>query len=246
MNRELADVLNGHTAGYSPEEMWVLVNDPFGEGSPLQLKPIPEDVCEQIPLFRQIYRLLEILYAGGEIKLTQKGNLPLKVVQEISEFGVPDKITEDGYAFRSEIESESVPVAREVKRIRPRGAGGRTVDRCSQETQQQVIHHRKRRTDFLRQARPLRRDSYGGLHDLSGEDNGLDRRGGTDRGNRGRLCVAVVEQERYGGLLRRVLLSQLLGGVPDIMHRTLRSVHVYSPNVREQAAASRGRRTLAT
>ena len=117
MNRELADVLNGHTAGYSPEEMWVLVNDPFGEGSPLQLKPITDDVCEQIPLFRQIYRLLEILYTGGEIKLTRKGNLPLKVVQEISEFGVPDKITEDGYAFRSEIESESVPVAREVARL---------------------------------------------------------------------------------------------------------------------------------
>ncbi len=77
MNSELADVLNSHTAGYSREEMLILQCDPLGERSPLQLKPISEDVCEQIPLFRQIYRLQEILYAGGEIKLTLKGNLPL-------------------------------------------------------------------------------------------------------------------------------------------------------------------------
>jgi hypothetical protein len=112
MNIDVTD-----TNGYSPEEMWVLVNDPFGERSPLQLKPIPEEVCEQIPLFRQVYRLLEILYTGGEIKLTQKGNLPMKVVTELSGFGIPDKITEDGYAFRSEVESVSVPVAREVARL---------------------------------------------------------------------------------------------------------------------------------
>ena len=109
MNRNITD-----TNGYSPEEVLILQCDPFGEQSPLQLKSIPEEVCEQIPLFRQIYRLLEILYVGGEIKLTQKGNLPLKIVTELAGFGIPQKLIEDGYAFRSEIESISVPVAREV------------------------------------------------------------------------------------------------------------------------------------
>jgi hypothetical protein len=109
MNIDITD-----NEGYSPEELQILQCDPFGEGSPLQLKPITEEVCEEIPLFRQIYRLLEILYAGGEIKLTQKGNLPLKIVTELAGFGIPQKLIEDGYAFRSEIESISVPVAREV------------------------------------------------------------------------------------------------------------------------------------
>lgn len=106
------------TGGYSPEEMWVLLNDTFGDESPLQLRQITEEVCEQIPLFRQIYHLLEILSSVGEIKLTQNGNLPLKVVRELYEFGVPDKMIEqDGYQFRSEVESESVPVAREIARL---------------------------------------------------------------------------------------------------------------------------------
>lgn len=105
-------------AGYSQLEIWIALNNTFGDGSPVQLRPLTNEECEQIPLFQQVVHLINILVEEGDIKLTQTGNLPLKAVREIYEFGPPEKMIErDGYNFRSEVECDSVPVAREVARL---------------------------------------------------------------------------------------------------------------------------------
>ncbi|RAJ90836.1 hypothetical protein LX87_05465 [Larkinella arboricola] len=93
----------------SPQQMHLLLSDPWGSSSPLCLLPEMEDsLLDQIPFFR----LMEVLYQHllvQPIKLTPKGNLPLALcrelyerkllVQEDIEKGITKKISEDNVAF---------------------------------------------------------------------------------------------------------------------------------------------------
>ena len=69
--------------GYSPNEMTYILYWPFKENSPLEISPLEKHDYERIPMLKQIHYLAEILREQGEMKLTQKGFLPTKVVAEL-------------------------------------------------------------------------------------------------------------------------------------------------------------------
>ncbi len=68
--------------GYSADEMVELLIEPFLEGSPILLHLLSDKDYELIPLFRMVKYLAEVIQQKGEIKLTQKGYLPVKVSEE--------------------------------------------------------------------------------------------------------------------------------------------------------------------
>lgn len=96
--RELSRVQNNTSRsdfeGYSPFEMHRILHATFDKDSPIQLSQLSPLVCSQIPIFRQIKRLTEIIFINGKIKLTPAGYLPVKVVQELYTLGAPDDMIE--------------------------------------------------------------------------------------------------------------------------------------------------------
>lgn len=68
---------------YSPIEMTRILYRAFEEGSPITLLPLDEVKHASIPLMNQIRYLAKIISEQGELKLTQKGNLPTKVVADL-------------------------------------------------------------------------------------------------------------------------------------------------------------------
>lgn len=73
--------------GYSPAEMHSLLQFPFGSGSRFQLQKLPDKEYENIPILNQIKYLANIISKNGEIKLTQRGFLPVKIVADLIEQG---------------------------------------------------------------------------------------------------------------------------------------------------------------
>lgn len=70
--------------GYSPNEMQYILYSTFGKNSPIQLLKLSESNYNRIPIINQIKYLLRLIDKLGELKLTDKGFLPTKVVAEIS------------------------------------------------------------------------------------------------------------------------------------------------------------------
>jgi len=96
--------------GYSPFEMHILTRDPFGIQSPLQLKPLSEEEYHEIPLLNQIHYLARLINDAGELKLTQKGYLPPRIVAEIYEKGfIKDEFVELGIT-KLRKESDSITI----------------------------------------------------------------------------------------------------------------------------------------
>jgi hypothetical protein len=73
--------------GHSLSEMHSLLHSPFGAGSPFQLQKLPDDQYENIPIINLIKYLANIISKSGEIKLTKKGFLPVKIVADFIEQG---------------------------------------------------------------------------------------------------------------------------------------------------------------
>ncbi len=69
--------------GYSPDDMSHILYDPFGEDSPILLMKMSDSDYKRIPILNQMKYLSELIDKQGEMKLTPKGNLPLKIVAEI-------------------------------------------------------------------------------------------------------------------------------------------------------------------
>ena len=69
--------------GYSPYEMQQIIYATFGESSPIKLIEMENSDYELIPIFNQIKYLLVYIDSVGELKLTQKGFLPTKLVEDI-------------------------------------------------------------------------------------------------------------------------------------------------------------------
>jgi len=67
--------------GFSPKQMYQIIHFPFEDSCPIKInKEIP---IEDSPIFKIALDLLLIL-KENKIKLTQKGNLPIKIVLQIS------------------------------------------------------------------------------------------------------------------------------------------------------------------
>lgn len=73
--------------GYSPNEMQYLLHDPFGPDSPLKLNVLDEADYRLIPMLNMIRYLGGLLKKTGEMKLTAKGYLPVKIVADLYEQG---------------------------------------------------------------------------------------------------------------------------------------------------------------
>ncbi len=55
---------------------------PLEEGCPVRLQKLTDSQIEQIPIMRQVLHLMSILSAS-ELKLTEKGYIPPKIVEEL-------------------------------------------------------------------------------------------------------------------------------------------------------------------
>ncbi len=69
--------------GYSPVEMHSILYEFFSPKCPVQLQRLTEQEYAQIPLLQQIKHLIKAIKEDGGLKLTARGNLPVKVVKSI-------------------------------------------------------------------------------------------------------------------------------------------------------------------
>lgn len=73
--------------GYSPNDMHHILHFTFEKDSPIQLQRLSESDYQKIPILSQIRYLTDLLEKNGEIKLTNKGFLPTKIVSDIYDQG---------------------------------------------------------------------------------------------------------------------------------------------------------------
>lgn len=77
-NREIPDF-----EGYSPFEMHHILHFTFEPNSPIILQKLADSDFFKCPMFNMVKYYLDLVKNLGEIKLTAKGFLPTKIVQEI-------------------------------------------------------------------------------------------------------------------------------------------------------------------
>lgn len=97
-------------------EVHLLMTRPWiDELSPVYLKQVDDVVYGEVPLLRQMLRLLSILDETGGLKLTSIGNMPPAVVRELYSLGVPEWDVEEYYkTLNSESKTFSVRLARVI------------------------------------------------------------------------------------------------------------------------------------
>jgi len=100
--------------GYSPTEMQFILYNTFGENSPIQLLKLTDLDYKNIPILNQIKYLLQIVDNHGELKLTNKGFLPTKIVSDIYNQGfIKDENIESGlYKLYKETDSLTINLSR--------------------------------------------------------------------------------------------------------------------------------------
>ncbi len=69
--------------GYSPFEMHKILHFTFAIDSPLKLQKLSDTDYAKIPILNQIKYLTDLIDKNGEIKLTNKGFLPTKIVSDL-------------------------------------------------------------------------------------------------------------------------------------------------------------------
>lgn len=105
--------------GYSPMEMQHILYDTFGDKSPVQLKKLTDSEYKSIPIFNQIKYLTDLIAKSGELKLTSKGYLPMKVVSDIYAQGfIKDEHIESGFLkLHKETDSMTLNLTRIITEI---------------------------------------------------------------------------------------------------------------------------------
>jgi len=105
--------------GYSPNEMQYLLHDPFGPDSPLKLNVLDEADYRLIPMLNMIRYLGERLKKTGEMKLTAKGFLPVKIVADLYEQGFyKEEMIESGIVkLYKQTDSHSIDLAGKLSDI---------------------------------------------------------------------------------------------------------------------------------
>lgn len=99
--------------GYSPNEMQYLLHDPFGPDSPLKLNVLDEADYRLIPMLNMIRYLGKHLKKTGEMKLTAKGFLPVKIVADLYKQGFyKEEMIESGIVkLYKQTDSHSIDLA---------------------------------------------------------------------------------------------------------------------------------------
>ena len=84
--------------GYSHFEMHQLLYNTFGTDSPVRLRQLSDPYYQKIPLLNQIKYLMQRIDEAGEMKLTQKGFLPTRIVSDLYRQGfIKDELIESGF-----------------------------------------------------------------------------------------------------------------------------------------------------
>jgi hypothetical protein len=111
-NNQPVDEFEGRT----PKEMYFILYNTFHPGSPFQFSTRVDDkVLRKIPILTMATFLLKNLQESQSIKLTPKGNLPLKIVNLIYELGLfPSYFVDSGF---SKIRSEEDDVYTHTMRL---------------------------------------------------------------------------------------------------------------------------------
>lgn len=107
--------------GYSPNEMHYILRKPFHRESPIVLQEAPAAVYKTIPLFNQVTFLLNTIKEHKELKLTQAGYLPTKIVAALYEKGfMKDYFIEHGISkLYKEARVPSVHLAKILVELSP-------------------------------------------------------------------------------------------------------------------------------
>ncbi|MEX2336762.1 MAG: hypothetical protein WD555_05785 [Fulvivirga sp.] len=72
--------------GRSPSDMFYLLHKPFDKDSPLQFrKQVDQDLLGRIPFLKLTIYYLRYIQEQGAVKLTQKGNMPVRLVKLLYE-----------------------------------------------------------------------------------------------------------------------------------------------------------------
>ena len=100
--------------GYSPIEMTQILHFTFGEDSPIELQKLSDSDYIRIPILNQINYLTDLIDKNGEIKLTEKGFLPTKIVSDLYKQGfLKEEYIEKGIAkLYKETDSLTVSLTR--------------------------------------------------------------------------------------------------------------------------------------
>ncbi len=100
--------------GFSPDEMQYILYDPFGSDCPVKLKKLQDEEYLDVPMLNLVKYLLERTRESGEIKLTAKGFLPVKLVADMYNQGfIREDFIETGlYKLYKETDSISVHLAK--------------------------------------------------------------------------------------------------------------------------------------
>ncbi|CAN5155984.1 hypothetical protein BH23BAC2_BH23BAC2_21860 [soil metagenome] len=100
--------------GYSPAEMHHILHFTYGEVSPIKLQILSNPDYKKIPLFNLVKYLTYLIAKNGEIKLTKKGYLPVKIVSDLYQQGfMKEEHIESGFTkLYKETDSMSVNLAR--------------------------------------------------------------------------------------------------------------------------------------
>jgi hypothetical protein len=69
--------------GYSPFEMHQILHFTFGDQSPVKLQRLSDADFQRIPILNQVKYLTRLVDKAGEMKLTNKGFLPTKIVSDL-------------------------------------------------------------------------------------------------------------------------------------------------------------------
>ena len=100
--------------GYSPFEMHKILHFTFAIDSPLRLQKLTDSDYKKIPILNQIKYLTDLIEKNGEIKLTNKGFLPTKIVSDLYEQGflIDDHIKKGISKLYKETDSMTVNLTR--------------------------------------------------------------------------------------------------------------------------------------
>lgn len=100
--------------GYSPAEMYQIINFTFSPSSIIQFKKLNDADFKMIPIFNQIKYLVDLIIKNGELKLTSKGFLPPKVVIDIYNQGfIKEEYIESGICkLTREVDSKTINLTR--------------------------------------------------------------------------------------------------------------------------------------
>jgi hypothetical protein len=101
--------------GRTPKEMYFILYNTFHPDSPLHFSmSIDLKMLENVPLLTMVIFFLENLQETQPLKLTSKGNLPLKLVKKIYEMGLtPNRFIDSGFStLRTEEDSQKIHIMR--------------------------------------------------------------------------------------------------------------------------------------